>query len=419
MHALAARGGLGGQRVAQPDELVGGDLVADQPAHLVDVAGLAGREAGLGRLDDRHAAAAGAGDRGEGGRDDGLADVGARAGDEDDGGQRARVGHQRTGSVVAERVSRRPVMASRTSHARSRSSSVWSAWAVRRSRDEPSGVDGGRKHPIRMPCAAGLLDGVDRLERSGHRHRHHRARGGRDTAGGREARGVGVQPGDELGVLAQDLDRRQRGPGRGRREPGVVDEGARGVDEVLADDGGGEDRTALCRKGLREGARDDDVLGERVGGRGDEAAAARADDPEGVRLVDDEDRPHLGREGDEVLDRRGVAEDGVDRLGDDDGAGDVTPAQQLGVVLEVVVPRDGDGRPRQAAPVDEAGVGVLVADDEGAGVGEGAQRREVGRVAAGEDEGGGGAGEGDERCSSSSWTSRVPVTSREAPAPVP
>jgi carbonic anhydrase len=34
------------------------------------------------------------------------------------------------------------------------SSSVWCACAVSRSRDRPSGVDGGRKQPIRSPCPA-------------------------------------------------------------------------------------------------------------------------------------------------------------------------------------------------------------------------------------------------------------------------
>jgi len=35
-----------------------------------------------------------------------------------------------------------------------RSSSPWWAWAVSRSRETPSGVDGGRKQPIRRPCSA-------------------------------------------------------------------------------------------------------------------------------------------------------------------------------------------------------------------------------------------------------------------------
>ena len=48
----------GDERVAQPHELVGRDVVADEPAHLVDVAGLARGEPGLGRLHHGDAAAA-------------------------------------------------------------------------------------------------------------------------------------------------------------------------------------------------------------------------------------------------------------------------------------------------------------------------------------------------------------------------
>ena len=65
----------------------------------------------------------------------------------------------------------------------------------------------------------------------------------------------------------------------------------------------------------------------------------------------------------------------------------VAICEQVGDVAEVVVARDRDCGARQAAAVDEARVGVLVADDERAGIGEGGQGREVRRVAGGQHQG--------------------------------
>ena len=90
---LPAGGGLGGQRVAQPDELVGGQVVTDEPPDLVDVTRLTGRHpvcAGFTTATvlplARTTAARAAVTR--------LAHAGARAGHEDHGGQRARVSHE-------------------------------------------------------------------------------------------------------------------------------------------------------------------------------------------------------------------------------------------------------------------------------------------------------------------------------------
>ena len=221
-----------------------------------------------------------------------------------------------------------------------------------------------------------------------------------------------------FGVLVEHLDRGEGRAGGGGGEARVVDEGSCRVDQVLADHRGCEHGTALCRKGLRECRRDDDVLCT-AAGRRDEPSASRADDPQGVRLVDDEDGAGLGGEGDEPLDGGGVAEHRVDRLGDDDGPWAVAAGEQLGDVAEVVVPGDRDGGPGQSAAVDEAGVGVLVADDERARVGERREDGEVRGVPAGEHQRAGGARQGREGRLESSWMSRVPVTRREAPAPVP
>ena len=241
-----------------------------------------------------------------------------------------------------------------------------------------------------------------------------------DAAGLGEAGGVRVHPGHQLGVVAEHGRRRERRP-RGRRgQPGVVDERAGGVDQVLAHLGGGEHRTALRRERLRQGGGDDDVLGLGLTGRGDEPAPARADHAQGVRLVDDEDRAGLGGQGDEVVDRGGVAEHRVDRLDDDHRAGALAPGEQLGDVLDVVVPRHRDRGPRQPAPVDQAGVGVLVADDERAGVGEGGEHRRGSRRTRWRAPARRGRRSAPRARPRARRARRgVPVTSREAPAPPP
>jgi hypothetical protein len=184
----------------------------------------------------------------------------------------------------------------------------------------------------------------------------------------------------------------------------------------------GEDEhgATLRAEGLRQGPGDDDVLGPGVARGRHEPAPAGPDDPQRVRLVDDQERADLGRQVDEVLDRSRVAEHRVDRLGDDDGARGVPAREQVGDVVEVVVPRDRHGRARQAAAVDEARVGVLVADDEGAGIREGGEG--TARFAAypvDSTRADGAPVSAVRAASSSSWMGRVPLTRRDAPAPPP
>src|ERR1035437_246327 len=112
--------------------------LAGQPAYVVQVPGLTRQQPGLGWLDDHQPQALGAEPddyRGSGHR---LADRGSGACDNDDGSELAHP----------------PVTSLRTFAAWAVSSVVWCACAVIRSREMPSGVEGGRKHPIRMPRSA-------------------------------------------------------------------------------------------------------------------------------------------------------------------------------------------------------------------------------------------------------------------------
>ena len=109
-------------------------------------------------------------------------------------------------------------------------------------------------------------------------------------------------------------------PAEAGARPGVVDERARGVDQVLADQGEASTAPPCAARDFDRVAVTTTCSAPAARPR-DEAAAARTDDPERVRLVDDEDGAGLGGEGDEVVDRRGVAQHRVDRLDDDDGRG--------------------------------------------------------------------------------------------------
>src|SRR5690606_1195842 len=78
----------------------------------------------------------------EGGGGDGFADLGGGAGDE-------QQGHAGTAVLLRACAS----TGIRTSARVLRSAAVRSARAVRRSREVPSGTEGGRKHPTSTPCS--------------------------------------------------------------------------------------------------------------------------------------------------------------------------------------------------------------------------------------------------------------------------
>ena len=82
-------------------------------------------------------------------------------------------------------------------------------------------------------------------------------------------------------------------PAAGRGEPGVEDERARHVDQVLDHGVGGHDRAALAAERLRQGHGADHVGRPGKAGLVHQAAPARAADAEAVRLVDDQQRAVL------------------------------------------------------------------------------------------------------------------------------
>ena len=131
------------------------------------------------------------------------------------------VGHVRPGNAVRGAAHHpHPAQGLRTrattSTARAASASVRSARAVSRSRETPSGTDGGRKHPTRTPASSAAAAASAAMAGSPDQHRHHGAVGGRGPQAGRQQ--VGRQPGRPL---AHRLGQRglgaQHAPGRPRR----------------------------------------------------------------------------------------------------------------------------------------------------------------------------------------------------------
>lgn len=237
-----------------------------------------------------------------------------------------------------------------------------------------------------QPPRAGALDGGERLVRPGRRHAEDRARGRGHAHRVREHPHDVSQPTGSPGLRAERGERPERGTGGGGREPRVVDERPGRVDEVMAHEGVGEHRTSLCRKGFRQGGRDDDVGAPRESEGRDEPLAAPSDDADTVGLVDEQGCTGGLDHGHEVGERGGVAEDAVDGLDDDEHPRGAGRGDELGDVGDVVVARDDDASAREAGGVDEGGVDVGVGHDGRAGVGEGGDGREVGVVARGQHE---------------------------------
>ena len=210
-----------------------------------------------------------------------------------------------------------------TSRARSKSAAGTPAFRVSRSRDEPSGVDGGRKQPTATPRS---------------RQSAAQARAASGPGAGTDSTPAG-RCGDSKPGRAQPAHG-QLGPGRQRRpavvgaagDPqggphpgddggrrcGVVDEGAAGVDQVPDQRRAGPattppappsdlDRVAVT---TTSGCPARPAAATRAG-------AVRAEDAERVGVVDQQQRA-VGRGHRVQLGERGqVAVDGEDRLGDD------------------------------------------------------------------------------------------------------
>ena len=266
------RGAVGGQGVGEPDPFAGIDR-AGQAAHLVDVAGFTWPHAGLGGFDDRDVVPAGAQDDRQCGGHDRLADSGVGAGDEADG----------HGQVPG--TTRRSTLTARAS-----SSLVWCAWAVSRSREMPSGVEGGRKQPIRRPCPAAVATaasasrgpgiGTDKTAPAGSSSPQAPAR-------------VAALARTRFGQLRGGLDDPQGGKsaaGRGRGQTGVVDERPGPVDQVLPHRGHAQHQAALGteRLGQRPGPDHVGPAGQAVCGQ--QPATAGSGHAEPVRLVGDQHR---------------------------------------------------------------------------------------------------------------------------------
>ena len=120
------------------------------------------------------------------------------------------------------------------------------------------------------------------------------------------------------GVVHQGQGGKGR-PDGSRREAGVEDEGARGVDEVAAQRGRSEDGAALAAQRLGQGERRHDVglTGQADGGAG--TCTGRTDHTEGVRFVDEQDRAVAAYRLVQCRQGREVAVHREDRVSDDQG----------------------------------------------------------------------------------------------------
>ncbi len=112
-----------------------------------------------------------------------------------------------------------------------------------------------------------------------------------------------------------------------------------------------------------------------------QAAATGPGDAQRVGLVGDEHGSPRGADLGQLGDRRGVAEDGVDRLDQHHRARVGARGQHLVHGGDVVVGDHLHRGPAEPAGVDHRGVHVGVGDDQGVGVGQGGDGREVGVVA--------------------------------------
>ena len=272
---------------------------------------------------------------------------------------------------------------SSTPTARASSSSSSCAWAVSRSREMPSGVEGGRKQPMRTPFAGGLLDRGHRLERAGHRDRQHRAGRRLDAAGVGQHGGDLVDPRDPMRLVLDDPQRGERTAGRRGSEAGVVDERAGAVDEVLADGRGGQHGASLGAQRLAQGQGGRRRRGARPARRRAAARARRA--PATPRACASSATStasaggaHLGRA--RPPGRRHPAPSRSSRPAPAP-ARCVRAASAASTAATSLWGTTCDAGAAEPAGVDHRGVHVGVGDDEGVGVGQRGHGREVGVVA--------------------------------------
>ena len=337
-------GGSRRQRVRVARELVQvGRGHSSERRNNVEVPRFTRADAGLGRLHHGDRRAACARERSQRSDDDGLADTGVGAGDDE---------HAHAGRVA------------RAAAARSKSASVRSARAVSRSRLTPSGTEGGRKHPTRTPrrmqwsaaarAAAGEPSGTATIA----------APVGWTPASSASRNALRRTAVGSCGSAARIPSAPEGRAGTGGRERRVEDERSCGTDEVVDDFGRGNDSTALAAERLRQrhGANDVGFCAE-TGCAGD-ALAAFTDDPEGVCFVDDEERAVSSHHLVQCGDRRDVPVDGEHRVGDDECIVFVALRECVLDGGGVSMRYDDHPGPRQPARVDHRRVIVRVGDDQ-------------------------------------------------------
>ena len=191
----------------------------------------------------------------------------------------------------------------------SMSAGVRVARAVSRSREIPSGTDGGRKQPMRTPAAraarvaarAAPADGMvmDWTAPAAGSRRIARAVKGRREPGG-QGRRVAPDGAGAPGLVPDDPHRGEGGRRGGRGQAGVEDEAAGPVDEVFAQQGGSQDGSALATPGPWTGWPSRHVRMPGKGCPGHRAAALKgtgAGDAEAVGLVDEQHGVMLPRPG--------------------------------------------------------------------------------------------------------------------------
>ena len=197
----------------------------------------------------------------------------------------------------------------------SSSASVRPASAVIRSREMPSGTDGGRKQPTRTPSSRGRGLRRERLARAGIGTDSTAPAGGVDAErAGRARRDPARARRGQLGLGAQRR-RARPAPRRPRRgEAGVEDERPRAVDQVLDHGGAAEHRAALAAERLGQRGGDDDVGRAGEAGSCDQAAPAVPATPSPCASSTSRIASYAAHTRGQLGQRRRVAEHGVDRL---------------------------------------------------------------------------------------------------------
>ena len=207
--------------------------------------------------------------------------------------------------------------------------------------------------------------------------------------------GVGEQPLDAPRLLHEQLERGHGGRHGDRRRRRRVQQRAGAVDQVARGHVVAAREAAVGAERRAERAGDDvDLVLEP--GLGHRAAAAGADRPERLRLVDQHAHVVAAGELDDVLERRDVAVEAEHAVGGDQRPAAVALREAPGEVLGVGVPVGERLGSRQPAAVDDRRVRELVVEDDLALARQRGDHAEIGERARAEDDGRVGAQEAGE-----------------------